>query len=132
MSSNVAVFLDRDGTVNEEINYLGDFWLFKLLPWFGDYLKDCRCRKPRTGLLLQAARDLNIALRKSFMVGAKMFDIQVGYAVGCKTVPVLTGYGKEEAVNEIDLNPDCNTGDLPTAAEWILKKKGNQLCRILP
>lgn len=45
----------------------------------------CNCRKPRPGLLLQAAEDFGIDLEQSWMVGDQITDIQAGCAAGCKT-----------------------------------------------
>jgi D-glycero-D-manno-heptose 1,7-bisphosphate phosphatase len=57
----------------------------------------CLCRKPLPGLLLNAARDLNIDLEKSLMVGDALTDMQAGQQAG---VPdnylVLTGRGKDQ------------------------------------
>ncbi|MGN0317893.1 MAG: D-glycero-beta-D-manno-heptose 1,7-bisphosphate 7-phosphatase [Lachnospira sp.] len=47
---------------------------------------DCECRKPKPGMLLKAAKDLNIDLGKSFMVGDGENDIKAGKSAGCKTV----------------------------------------------
>jgi D-glycero-D-manno-heptose 1,7-bisphosphate phosphatase len=44
---------------------------------------DCGCRKPQPGLLLQAARDLDLDLARSAMVGDKPTDVEVGRAAGC-------------------------------------------------
>lgn len=44
----------------------------------------CSCRKPKPGLLNMAAQDLNINLRKSFLVGDRSKDIEAGQKVGCK------------------------------------------------
>ena len=52
---------------------------------------DCECRKPKPGLLLQAAKDFNIDLSESWMVGDGENDIQAGLAAGCKSVQL----GKE-------------------------------------
>ena len=49
---------------------------------------DCDCRKPKPGMLLKAAEDLNIDLSQSYMVGDGENDIKAGKAVGCKTVLV--------------------------------------------
>ena len=46
---------------------------------------DCDCRKPKPGLLLRAAADLNIDLARSWMVGDSMNDIMAGRAAGCRT-----------------------------------------------
>ena len=49
-------------------------------------------RKPAPGMLLQAARDLGIDLRNSYMVGDKASDIEAGRAAGCKTILVRPDY----------------------------------------
>ena len=51
-----------------------------------DYLKICDCRKPKPGLILQAAKDHNIELSKSWMIGDGINDIKAGQAAGCKTI----------------------------------------------
>lgn len=53
---------------------------------------ECGCRKPKPGMLLQAARDFNISLDKSYMVGDSKDDIAAGKNAGCRTV-LLTGGG---------------------------------------
>lgn len=60
------------------------------------YKVDCYCRKPNPGMLERAAKHLNIDLTRSFMIGDKLSDIQAGQRVGCKTILVLTGHGREE------------------------------------
>ncbi len=45
---------------------------------------ECECRKPKAGMLLQAARDLDIDLSESVMVGDHEIDIEAGRAAGCK------------------------------------------------
>lgn len=47
---------------------------------------DCSCRKPKPGMLLQAARDFNIDLSQSWMAGDSENDIKAGNAAGCRTV----------------------------------------------
>ncbi len=49
-----------------------------------DYKFDCNCRKPKPGLLLQAAKDWNIDLNKSYMIGDSERDVLAGNAAGCK------------------------------------------------
>ena len=53
----------------------------------------CSCRKPRPGLLLQAAEQLGIDLESSYLIGDALSDVAAGRAVGCKTILVLTGRG---------------------------------------
>lgn len=50
---------------------------------------ECECRKPKPGLLLQAAKELNIDLSKSIFLGDKDSDNQTGKAVGCSTIIFL-------------------------------------------
>ena len=47
---------------------------------------DCDCRKPKPGLLLKAAKELNIDLEQSYMVGDGENDVNAGKTAGCKTV----------------------------------------------
>ena len=49
-----------------------------------EYKKDCDCRKPKPGLILQAAQDLNIDLSLSYMIGDSERDIEAGRSVGCR------------------------------------------------
>lgn len=58
----------------------------------------CHCRKPEPGMLLQAARDLDLDLAGSYLVGDAASDIQAGQQVGCHTILVLTGRGQEQLI----------------------------------
>jgi D,D-heptose 1,7-bisphosphate phosphatase len=49
-----------------------------------DYKCVCDCRKPKPGLLLQAAREWNIDLSQSYMIGDSDNDVEAGHAAGCK------------------------------------------------
>ncbi len=55
------------------------------------YRTNCDCRKPKPGMLLQAAEKFNVDLKKSFMVGDRISDIIAGYLAGCRTIQCLTG-----------------------------------------
>lgn len=50
---------------------------------------ECNCRKPKPGMLLQAAEDFNIDLEKSWMVGDSENDIKAGQAAKCKTALIV-------------------------------------------
>ena len=56
----------------------------------------CSCRKPKPGLLLRAAQDLNIDLERSYFVGDAVSDVEAAMNAGCRPVFVLTGRGKEQ------------------------------------
>ena len=48
--------------------------------------ENCQCRKPKPGLLLQAAKELNIDLEKSVMIGDSQKDVDAARAVKCKSI----------------------------------------------
>ena len=66
-------------------------------PEVGDlqYRLSCECRKPRTGLLVKAAREHNIDLARSFVVGDKASDIKLAENAGARGALVFTGYGRD-------------------------------------
>ena len=80
-------------------------------------------RKPKTGLLKQAAREMNIDLERSFMVGDRFSDIRCGASVGAKTILVLTGYGRgdlEYIEPEQKTKPNFIADNLSDAVSFIL------------
>ena len=81
----------------------------------GKGLSDCDCRKPKPGMLLRAARELNINLAASWMVGDRWRDIDCGHAAGCRTV--FIDYDYDEALKQ---PPDFRVKNLPEAARIIL------------
>lgn len=56
---------------------------------------DCRCRKPRTALVEQAAEQLHFDPSASFVIGDKECDIELGGRIGAFTILVRTGYGSQ-------------------------------------
>jgi len=177
----IAVFLDRDGTVNEEMGYINHLSRFVLLPRTAEAIKrfndagikvvvvtnqsgaargyfppslveevhthlrnllaaqgarldglytclhgpedGCACRKPKPGLILQAVRELNVDLSRSYVVGDRYKDIQTGANAGVKGIFVLTGYGRGEYKHfgrTWEAQPAHVAGDLLDAAEWII------------
>lgn len=76
---------------------------------------NCQCRKPKPGMLLEAARAHDIELGQSYMVGDRWRDIGAGRAAGCMTIFVDHGYDEPRPDN-----PDAVVADLPQAVEWIL------------
>ncbi|MBN1140562.1 MAG: D-glycero-beta-D-manno-heptose 1,7-bisphosphate 7-phosphatase [Deltaproteobacteria bacterium] len=61
------------------------------------YRVKCGCRKGEAGMLLKAAADFGIDLKRSFMVGDKAADLEAGEKAGCRPLLVLTGYGEQTA-----------------------------------
>ncbi len=185
-----AVFLDRDGTVNEEVGYLRDLAKLKLIPgaaaairrlneaghpvilvtnqsgvargYFPEslvhdahallaemlgkegarldgiyycphhptagnshYTTECDCRKPATGLLVRAAKDMHIDLARSFMVGDKWSDVELGHRAGCRSILVSTGFAADDPGNKRPArvkDPDLIAHDLAEAVDWILRQ----------
>ncbi|MDJ0765723.1 MAG: HAD family hydrolase [Myxococcota bacterium] len=171
-----VVLLDRDGTINEERDYLSDPAGLALLPRSGAGLRrmaalgfdlvvvtnqsglargyfdwqtlgaihdrlrgrlaaegvhlggiyvcphhpddQCRCRKPRTGLVDRAARELGFDPAMGYVIGDNICDIELGIAVKARTILVRTGYGKELAV-DIHRTADWVVDDLKGAAMVI-------------
>jgi D-glycero-D-manno-heptose 1,7-bisphosphate phosphatase len=78
----------------------------------------CDCRKPLPGLLLQGAREHDVELRDSFMVGDRWRDIGAGHAAGCRTVLIQTEYENRAPV----VPPDATVKTIGEAAKWILNE----------
>ncbi len=86
---------------------------------FHDGSEDCECRKPRPGMLLRAAVELDLDLANSFMVGDRWRDVDAGRQAGCKTIFIDYGYSEKRP----DL-PDHTVDSLPSATCIILAEQG--------
>ena len=82
---------------------------------YHDNQDQCACRKPKPGLLLEAAGAWGIDLIGSFIVGDRCTDIEAGQKAGCKAV--LINAAPLEAKR---CRPDFQAASLSEAAEWIL------------
>jgi D-glycero-D-manno-heptose 1,7-bisphosphate phosphatase len=156
-----AVFIDRDGTISEEVGYINHVSRFRLFPYAPAAIKrlnengwlaivitnqagvargyfsedtiqavhdamtnelksngaqldavyycahhpsvgeppyrfDCDCRKPKPGLISRAAKNFDIDLKKSWMVGDRYSDVELARNAGVKSMFVLSGYGRGE------------------------------------
>jgi D-glycero-D-manno-heptose 1,7-bisphosphate phosphatase len=78
-------------------------------------------RKPKPGMLFDAARDLQIDLNRSFMVGDRWRDINCGHAAGCTTVLVEYGYDEE-----LQVEPALRVASLLDAARLIVARAPGQ------
>ena len=192
------VFLDRDGTMSEEVGYVNHIDRLRLFPWtapavrklneaglavvvvtnqsgvgqgyfpeelvrevherirkelasegarvdafyycphhpnarLAAYRQACRCRKPDTGMIEQAAADLGLDLRSAYVVGDSTRDIEMGFRAGARTVLVLTGYGKGNYEYHRAgwlRPPDLVVENLREAVKKILAKKSQSTMRI--
>ena len=77
----------------------------------------CDCRKPSPGMLLQAAKDFNINLKESWMIGDMITDVITGKNAGCKTILVKTGYGGKDGLYNIE--PDIIAEDFMEAVKAV-------------
>jgi D-glycero-D-manno-heptose 1,7-bisphosphate phosphatase len=179
-----AVFLDRDGTINVEVDYVNRVRDFRLLPGAGTAIRALNragvrvivasnqsgvargyltmatlgritekmrkglarqgakldavyycprhpdekpaCRKPETGMALEAKRRFGLDLKQCFMVGDNRADIEFGRNMGARTVLVLSGHARGGEPWVRGLKPDCVAQDLEGAAAWILGVLGKR------
>ncbi len=84
----------------------------------------CACRKPKPGLLLDAASLHGIDLARSVMVGDRDRDIQAGRAAGCRTVFVAAGYARAPSPPA-----DLTVARLREAVPWIISGFVNETAR---
>lgn len=147
-----AIFLDRDGTLNESVGYVNHPSRLRLFPWTVEAIRTvrdegylavlvtnqsgvgrgffpeslmhevhgqleallkeagteldgiyscphrpsdgCECRKPKPGMLLRAASELDCDLSRSWMVGDSLSDLEAGWAAGARSALVRTGFGE--------------------------------------
>lgn len=83
----------------------------------------CVCRKPNVGLLEKASLKHNFDPQKSFVIGDKECDIQLGQNVGATTFLVQTGYG-QKTINEETVCPNYVVADLLEATTVITRLLG--------
>lgn len=83
------------------------------------YSKDCTCRKPKAGMLLKAAKEFNIDLSQSWMIGDILNDVQAGNLAGCRTILIDNGNETEWILNE-ERRPDYTVKNLAEAKNFIL------------
>lgn len=78
----------------------------------------CSCRKPKPGMLYEAAQSWNIDLDTSYLVGDRWRDIEAGRTAGCVTI--LVDYGCEQDWRH---KPDKVVGSLSEAVTYILDRE---------
>ncbi len=180
---SAAVFLDRDGTINEEVGYLDCLESLVIYPQAaaaiqrlneyglkslvvtnqsgvarGYFTEDfviglhrhmqellareeayldaiyycphrpedcCGCRKPEPGMLLKAAGDFAIDLRRSYLIGDTLKDILTAERAGAKGVLVRTGYGRdaEAEISVMGIHPVHVAADILAAVNWIIRDR---------
>ncbi|HZS55124.1 MAG TPA: HAD family hydrolase [Bryobacteraceae bacterium] len=115
----------RGTCTREDVEAINTF-LSAMLPlddFFVCYHDDeagCECRKPRPGLLIEAAAKHNISLETSYLVGDRWRDIDAGATAGCKTILIDYSYNEQSST----FPPDVNVFSLSKAVDWILEQEG--------
>jgi D-glycero-D-manno-heptose 1,7-bisphosphate phosphatase len=95
--------------------------LLDILTCYHDSSDGCACRKPKPGMLHDAARRWNLDLVRSYLVGDRWSDVLAGQAAGCRSILIENPYSGGERCR-----PDARVTDLPEAAEWILATWGEK------
>jgi D-glycero-D-manno-heptose 1,7-bisphosphate phosphatase len=80
----------------------------------------CECRKPKPGLLIQAAVKYRLDLAACYLIGDRWRDIEAGQAAGCPTAWIDRGYAESGAAQP----PSVRVASCAEAAGWILKQMG--------
>lgn len=84
----------------------------------------CQCRKPKPGLLFQAAQEMKIDLSRSYVVGDSISDVEAGQRAGCRTILIAPAPPQ----STLEANPDFTAPDLPAAVQWIWLQEGQKHC----
>lgn len=85
---------------------------------FHEPTERCRCRKPEPGMILDAAKELELELPGSVMIGDKRSDVQSGRAAGCRSI----AFGRMEATGDFDADARCETWE--DVAAWLAGPTG--------
>ena len=83
------------------------------------YGQSCNCRKPRPGLILRAAAELNIDPKRSYVIGDRWRDVDCAHAAGCRAILIERGY--KESLREA---PDFTVANFSDAVNAILLDAG--------
>jgi len=81
---------------------------------------DCECRKPKPGMIFQAARDLNLDLKSSWLIGDATVDIETARNAGVKSVLVRTGHGGAD--QKFSIQPTLTGENVLDAVQQILAR----------
>ncbi len=84
------------------------------------YCKDSELRKPKPGMIKLACKELDVDLKKSYLIGDSVGDIQAGKAMDLTTIGVQTGNGVK---NTLGIQPDVMTQDFKEAVSYILNHR---------
>src|SRR5262249_3472176 len=89
-----------------------------------EYVKQCDCRKPATGMVTRAfGEHPELDPKQAFVVGDKATDVELAFNCGAKAVLVRTGYGERVLAGSYQwpVKPDFEAASIVDAADWILR-----------
>ncbi len=99
-------------------------------PHHPDFTGPCECRKPLPGMLLRGAREHDIDLKRSYMIGDAPSDIEAGAAAGARTILVPENLGTKPHHGVFMVDPDNVAGSLLEAVDLVLDDLGRTpVCR---
>jgi D-glycero-D-manno-heptose 1,7-bisphosphate phosphatase len=107
----------RDVVENIHASLANTLPIDRFVVCYHDAADHCECRKPRPGMLLACAKDLQIDLATSYMVGDRWRDVEAGRRAGCKTCFIDYSYDEEQPSGY-----DFRVASLADAASVILKR----------
>jgi D-glycero-D-manno-heptose 1,7-bisphosphate phosphatase len=114
---HLAALFARDGVVVDGYYYCPHHPDGTVEP----YRRACHCRKPAPGMVEQAARDLDLDVARSYVIGDKWLDVELAQNAGARGILVRTGYGATiEAGAPRGLRPFAVVDTLADAAEAIV------------
>ena len=118
----------KDDLAKDGASLDGEYYCFHHPEAKIDRLKtNCECRKPKPGLLLQAAKEMDVDLSQSWMIGDGLTDVKAGKQAGCRTI--LLGRMKCELchlMDEEDARPDVIPANLKEAAQRVSEVRGSK------
>jgi D-glycero-D-manno-heptose 1,7-bisphosphate phosphatase len=79
--------------------------------------ENCNCRKPKSGMLIEASQKYNINLKKSFMIGDRASDIAAGIEAGCRTIFINRRYNETAPLNQ-----EITFFSIKSATNYIIKQ----------
>ena len=87
------------------------------------YRRACTCQKPQSGMVTRAARELDLDLTRSVVIGDRWSDVALAGATGSRGILVKTGYGASQALlPPSDVEADAVVDDLFQAVGWVLRE----------
>jgi D-glycero-D-manno-heptose 1,7-bisphosphate phosphatase len=104
-------------------NYVAEeLGLDDLVACFHDEADGCACRKPRPGMMLEAAGKWDLSLPESYVVGDRWRDVEAGARAGCYTILVDRGWKERQA----EIEPNARVNSALGAANWIVRHQGEK------